>query len=344
MGDIKKVLFVTHQLAMNIYGGAETQILNYAKYLDKKTVKVQLMNMWRDHIEDYNILHIFHLRSFPIESLEIVKYAINHGVKVVVSPIYWRGNRNIRNKLFAFSRSISFKLGQPESICCPRRLLESADLILPNTLEEERLVRNFFMLKHNRFKIIPNGVDSSFKLGDPELFVRKYGIQDFVLFVGRIEPRKNVLSLIKAFKRANIKTKLVIIGKLVDKRYFNSCLKYANNDVMFLPSLPHNSEMLKAAYKAAKVVVLPSLYETPGLVALEAGLAGANIAVTKVGGTEEYFGKHAWYINPDDEKSLLDSIFKAYLAPKSVQLSKHIEENFTWCNVGKQLEKIYNSL
>jgi glycosyltransferase involved in cell wall biosynthesis len=352
-----KVLFVTHQASFNMYGGAETQMMKTLEHINKSKsghYKIKLFDMWTDAIENYDIMHIFKPTAFPSESYLLSEYAKTNGVKVVVSPIYYfqytpqnlqekvitsiKKNVILSRKYFLKSKVTSYLDPYKYS----EKVLKNSDAILPNTQEELDLLIKVFNIPHEKCHIIPNGVEIEFEHGDPDLFKKKYGLDDFILFVGRIEKRKNVLRLIKAFVRSGLDTSLVIIGKVIDSDYYELCKKNANRKVIFLPPLPHDSKILKAAYKAAKVVALPSDCETPGLVALEGGISGSNIVITKIGGTKEYFGEHAWYVNPSDEEDILNALLEAYNTPKNNNLIKHIEEKFTWDKVAEMTTDIYD--
>jgi len=201
-----------------------------------------------------------------------------------------------------------------------------------------------FNIDKNKIKIIPNGVDAEISNGNSSIFYNKYGLYDFILFIGRIEPRKNVYRLIEAFNSLELKTHLVIIGKKTDIDYYNKCQSISSNKIIYIPSFSHDDEMLRSAYKAAKVVVLPSFLETPGLVALEGGAAGANIVITKIGGTKDYFGDMAWYIDPTSTTNIAIALKKAYESEKTSTLSNHILSNFTWDIVAEKTKKIYDDL
>lgn len=340
-----------------MYGGAETQIMKTFEYINKSGCnhyEVKLFDMWTDAIENYDIVHIFKPTAFPSESYLLSEYAKNKGVKVVVSPIYYfhYTPQSIQEKIVASSkknlityRKYFFKnkiISYLDPYKSLERVLKNSDAILPNTQEELDLLTKVFNISHKKCHIIPNGVENEFKYGSPHLFKKKYGIDDFILFVGRIEKRKNVLRLINAFKRSNLDTSLVIIGKATDSDYYELCKKSANQNIIFLPPLPHDSELLKSAYKAAKVIALPSDCETPGLVALEGGISGSNIIITEIGGTKEYFGEHAWYVNPSNDEDILNALLEAYNTPKNNNLIQHIEENFTWNKVAEMTTRIYN--
>lgn len=355
---MKKVLFITHQLAFNSYGGAETQILETMNKINNLDggYYVKLFDMYNDSIEDYDIVHIFNPRSFPSESYVFSEYAKQKNVKVVTSPIYFTEpiGRTLKDicfysskNLILKSRKIFFK-NKPLSYFDPFRfmdkLFKNSNLILPNTCEEYKLLRRYFSIPTEKFIIVPNGVDLAFKYGDPVLFFEKYGLRDYILFVGRIDKRKNVLRLIEAFTKSGIDSNLVIIGKVTDPEYYRRCRERSSNKVFFLPTFPHESEILKSAYKGARVIVLPSEYETPGLVALEGGLAGGNIVLTKIGGTKEYFKNYVWYVDPFSEKEIMDSLIDAYSKPFTNQLSNYIESNFTWEKVAEKTIDAYDKL
>lgn len=349
-----KIVYVTHQMAHNFSGGAETQIIKTKEYLDKLGLKIKLFNIWEDTIDDFDVVHIFNPRLMPVESSKIADECKKNNVKLVVSPIYWispnqnsSGLKSFFNKIYISSlknpllnKSVSL-IGVYKYL---KNLFEISDIILPNTNAELNLLKDFYRISHDRFSVIPNGVDLDFKTGNPRIFKENLGVDDFILFSGGIYKRKNVLSLIKAFNKSDLSTNLIIMGKTYEDNYFEWCKKESNDNVKFLPSLPHDSEMLKSAYKCAKVVVLPSYFETPGLSCLEGGLAGINVVVTEIGGTKEYFGDYAWYLDPEDELSIEKAIISAYNAPKTDKLSKHIEKNFTWEKVAEKMLNVYLKL
>ncbi len=348
------IAYLSHQLAINFLGGAETQILKSKEYLNQMSCEVKLFDMWDDNINNYDIIHIFNPNRFPVEASEIMSKCHEKDIKVAVSPIFWNSpyesNKNIKSFFWSlYLKSIKTPLlknftSSLGTYQYKKTLFDYSNIILPNTKAELSLIREYYDIKHDRFSLIPNGVDSKFKEGNHELFMDKYGLEDFVLYVGGIYKRKNVLNLIKAFVKSEIDTKLVIIGRIYDMEYYKLCRKESNENVIFIPPLLHDSELLKSAYKASKVLALPSYFETPGLAALEGGLAGSNVIITEIGGTKEYFDQYAWYVNPLNENELIESIISAYNNPKTNKLSKHIEKNFTWEKVAEKNLNVYKNL
>jgi len=220
-----------------------------------------------------------------------------------------------------------------------------ANAILPNTYKEAQLLEDGFNIPKNKITIITNGVDERFYYADKSAFVEKYGIDNFILNVGHIGPeRKNVLRLIRALE--DIDASAVIIGRIENNANGRACLEEAkrNPRLLVLDSIPNDSELLASAYAASDVFVLPSLFETPGIATLEAALAGAKIVITKNGGTEEYFGDYAEYVDPTSIEDIKRCIMAAQKKTKTNELRHHIKNEFLWDTVARKTLKVYEQV
>jgi len=347
-------------MSINLFGGAEVQaiaLMNAVNNLRKGFI-AKAFNMWEDKLDQFDIVHIFGPGAFPSESLAIARFARDNKIAVVVSPIFYLNSKELltaRRNVFA-NLTWAWYLRVRNVISNIRLLrnldiyhnvsqvLASASLVIPNTRDEFEFLSSFFHLEKSRCKVIPNGVDAKFRAGDPALFKASFGVDDFILFVGRIEPRKNVLRLIGAFERSGLNSHLVILGQVADIEYYSKCKKEATNKVLFVPPMAHDSALLASAYKASKVVALPSYHETPGLAALEGGLAGANVVITSVGGTRDYFRDYAWYVDPTSEDSICRALISAFSAPKTNQLSDYLERSFGWSAIAENMVGCYQSV
>jgi glycosyltransferase involved in cell wall biosynthesis len=136
---------------------------------------------------------------------------------------------------------------------------------------------------------------------------------------------------------------LVIIGAPLPGQsyYYEICKKEAGNNIHFLGHFDHDSELLASAYSAARVFALPSWAETPGISALEAGLAGCNVVITNRGSTTEYFKNFATYCNPGSVRSIRNAIIEAYNRERSEELRNHILANYTWDIVAQKTLDAY---
>jgi glycosyltransferase involved in cell wall biosynthesis len=218
-----------------------------------------------------------------------------------------------------------------------------ADRVLPNTQSEALIIEKGLGIRAGKIRVVPNGVDERFGSGDPGLFRKKYGIENFILNVGHIgHPRKNVLSLIRAL--ATIDRPSVIIGRIISGEYGDACVREAakHKQILLVDGLEHDSEMLASAYAACEVFALPSQFETPGIAALEAGLAGAKIVITPRGGTREYFENLAIYVAPESVDSIRKGILDALMLPKDDRLKNRIKERYLWGRVGALTADVYN--
>jgi len=356
-----KVLFVTCQHSFQVYGGVEVQMLGLCKHLEENGVKVKFFNSSEDNLADYDIVHLWRPLGNPLDAAVLVNIAKKMNVKVVVSPIYWkpwgpifsfdgykisfRVGSLVKNFISSFVQRSGNDLGFASIYKFHATVLQNADLLLPNSWDEGRLLVGSFKVNPKNIFPVPIGVEERFAEAKSDQFVNKYGIRDFVLFVGRIEPRKNVLNLVKAFRRTRLETGLVIIGHTSDRRYLEECLKAAkgNKNIIFCGFLSHESDLLASAYAAAKALVLPSWYETPGIVALEAGLAGANVAITKIGGTMEYFKDLAFYIDPGHTSSILKALVDS-CHERTPELRGHILNNYTMEKVSLKTMEAYKKV
>jgi len=353
LGEEIKVLYYTDPTAFQIFGGAEIQILKTKEYLEKmnNNVFVKFFDTFKDRLDEYDILHIFQMRHDCLRTCRLAKIK---KLKIALSSIYekwhpqfetWRHTsllEKIASKIrMYYSNLKTYNYPTFEELYPYKDFLEAADIIMPTSRMEAEFLSDKFRVNPSKFFPVPIGVEKNFSEATSEFFVQKYGLEDFVLFVGRIEQRKNVLTLLKAYR--NIEIPLVIIGHFNywEREHFEKCKKVAkhNSNVHFLGFVPQ--EELLSAYAAAKVFVLPSWCELPGLTALEAGLAGCNVVITSVGSTKEYFKDYALYVNPASAGDVKKKILEAYEKEKNQKLKKHILTNYTWEKTAERTLKAY---
>jgi glycosyltransferase involved in cell wall biosynthesis len=145
---------------------------------------------------------------------------------------------------------------------------------------------------------------------------RRLGVEDrFILFVGTIEPRKNLLTLVRAFeeilRHTPLRPQLVIAGRegwLTDA--LHSLIERAGiKDRLLLTGyLPE--EDLAALYSSCRVCVYPSLYEGFGLPPLEAMACGAPVITSNIPTIVETVATAARLVPPTDEHALASAIIE----------------------------------
>jgi len=144
--------------------------------------------------------------------------------------------------------------------------------------------------------------------------------QQFALFVGTIEPRKNLPGLLRAFHRMRERypdlephPRLVIVGEegWLSQEVFRVVneLRLAQ-EVAFIGSLPLGD--LVWLYRAARLFVFPSLYEGFGLPPLEAMACGAPVIASSAGALPEVLGDAAWLIAPEDTEGWAEAMARLW--------------------------------
>ena len=337
-----KILFSSYQSISLMKGGPTYKIKCLKESLENLSIKVDLFDPWNNNsIRNYDLVHIFNAHSGVYHFAESLK---NKNINYIVNPIFYSKHSSNTIRLYLFLQSQINKIirGTISEISMVKSVCQNAQLIMPNTIKEEKLIKYGMGLKNLNFKTIHNGVEKRFINCDPNLFIKKYNVSDFILHVGHIGAnRKNTFRFLKAVNA--IDYPVVIIGNVLNNDEGKKCLELinSNKNILFLDWIGHSDPMLASAYAASRLFVLPSLYETPGRAALEAGLAGSNIAITKHGGTKEYFSDFANYINPYSIQSIKKSIINGINSTKSSNLSKHIEKNFLWDKIANQIKNEY---
>ena len=160
----------------------------------------------------------------------------------------------------------------------------------------------------SKIEVVYNAVSNKFKY-DPH---REK--DDIILSVSSIDPRKNFIRLILAFKRLNLpQYKLLIVGS-ENKIFSNSEIRNLIKEVpnVEFTGYVSDDELVKL-YQKAKLFVYPSLYEGFGLPPLEAMACGTPVIVSNTASLPEVCGDAAYYVNPYDEKDIargLETVLK----------------------------------
>lgn len=339
-----RVCLATYQSAMLLKGGPRTQIFQTKRSLEKLGVEVMLFESWQDiHRDKFDLIHVF---GANIGTYHFVREIHKLGIPFVVSPIIYTRHSSlvVRSVVVADSFVRKVANGAWTDYGIESDICSWANAVLPNTRREALLVEKGLGISPDQIIVVPNGVEERFYSGDPALFREQYGIENFILNVGHIGPkRKNILALIRALE--HIDYPAVFIGRIEQNEYGNACLQRAKDNprLVILDHLPNDSDLLASAYAACDVFALPSQFETPGIAALEAAMAGAKIVITKYGGTDEYFGSFAEYVEPDSVEEICRGIQSAMRKNKNNDLREHIRNHYTWEVVGEKTLAAYKA-
>lgn len=336
-----KIIMCSFQSVSLFRGGVRTQVLKTMEGLEKKGIDVEFFDQWKnydDYDRDKTIFHVFTASNRTYFLVEAIK---RKGFKVVVSSIFYR---EINPSFLKLQNKIHNLIKYPiyTGNSCGKTICELADVVLPNSNDESIYIQKSWEIDKNKIKVIPNGVDLKFKGASPDEFVNKYDKKDFVLGVGTLHTRKNFDLLAEVCEDMNLP--LVLIGDLDENTYKGRKIKKIidrNNNFLWIKHIDNKSTLLQSAYAACKIVALPSDFETPGLVAMEGALTGANILITEIGGTKDYFKDMAYYVKPRCKKSIKEGLIKLNNNVKNIKLSDHIYNNFSWDIVAEKTLEQY---
>ncbi len=341
-----RIFLASYQSIMLNKGGPTYVVLNLEKELTKLKVDVRLFDMWNKNNEfgKNELLHVF---NASIATYSFAKNLVSCGAQYVVNPIFYSNHPAWKIRMYhTFEKPVrtvfkrSFSDYYYTSFIC-----ENAKRVLPNTKAEGELLSKAMRIKSNKIQVIHNGVEERFLDADPTLFETKYGLKDFVLHVGHVGAvRKNSFNLIKALQKLDVPA--VIIADVLDNAESKKCLDEINKskNIKLIQWVKHDNPLLASAYAACKAFVLPSRYETPGIAAMEAALAGANVVNTPYGGTKDYFAEFVDYHNPHSIDSIANAIEKSLNKKKNDILKNHIKENFLWSIIAKKTLEMYQDV
>jgi glycosyltransferase involved in cell wall biosynthesis len=177
--------------------------------------------------------------------------------------------------------------------------------------EKERLISHNVASK-DKISVVYHGVDRTFSenLSQSNIkklnFRKKYGLpEEYILYLGRLNERKNIYNLLKAMEISTFNTPLVVAGK-VDHKMFdiqNMVQRDSLKDKVILTDYI-SDEDLPLLYKLAKIFCFPSFAEGFGLPPVEAMASGVPVVVSKSTCLPEICGDAAIYIDPHDPKDI----------------------------------------
>jgi glycosyltransferase involved in cell wall biosynthesis len=216
-----------------------------------------------------------------------------------------------------------------------------------------RDVHRLYGVPLERINVAYPGADETLQRADPdrvEKFRRSKNLPEkFLLYLGTLEPRKNLALLVRAFaqlKRECSDALLVLAGGLgwLADDVFTAIEECGVKDSVVLPGYVAAEE--KALwYAAATVFVFPSLYEGFGLPPLEAMACGTPVITSNAASLPEVVGEAGLMLAPDDvggwaaalKRLWSDAPYRAELADRGVRQA----QQFTWQSASRQIARTY---
>ena len=231
------------------------------------------------------------------------------------------------------------------------------DTIIADSQAIKTELIQLYKLRESRIKVIHLAPDVQFHPMPKETarqhLADKYQIQSpFILFVGTLEPRKNILRLIKAYHELSLelrnKFQLVIVGKkgwLYQNIFRLVKTLHLQDRIIFTGYVPATE--LPRFYNAATFFVFPSLYEGFGLPLVDALACGTPVITSDTSSMAEIVSYAGILVDPTDTSTLTQAMTKLltdkelyhYLSEKALMRS----HTFSWQDTAQKTNEIYRT-
>jgi glycosyltransferase involved in cell wall biosynthesis len=312
-----RVCIVSDQLSgYRSKGGAEVQLEKTIEVFKNSNIEVVFYDSNPLTILESDFVHFFKSLTWywPIAS-----FCLKNNKPYFVSSIFYITDKYNFSQFYLSRKLRNIGMLSVSSIV---RLWENANCVFPNTSSEEEQILRYANAKT---MVVRNCVDDSFINEKVDITLLPESIKelkgDFVLNIGRLEPRKNQIRLAEACNKIGIP--LVLIGPYSDNKYYRDLMKYKG--VIYLGEI-WNTSLKKSIINECSLFALPSVLETPGIVALEAKLLRKKILITKNGIGKGYFEDYSniRMVNPFSSKEIYTKI-KKMLSIKETRLSVQLD-------------------
>jgi glycosyltransferase involved in cell wall biosynthesis len=241
-------------------------------------------------------------------------------------------------------------------IAVPRSVRQADKIIAVSHTVKCDLLRHFSVAP-DKIEVIYHGIDDRFKERVKEEKLnevrRKYGLPEkFILFVGNIEPKKNISRLIDAYldavRHSRIPHSLVLAGRFAWKsRDLRHKIAQCEDRRILCPGYVDSSD-LPAVYTLADLFVFPSLYEGFGLPPLEAMACGTPVIVSDAGALPEITAGHALQVDPMSvdsiSRAIYDMLHRTSLRKRFIESGRIHAGMFQWETAWRKTAGLYDSL
>ncbi len=236
---------------------------------------------------------------------------------------------------------------------------KKSDRIIAVSDSTKKDVEEFLGFPAEKIDVVHNGLDKRL-LEDgghsADDFEKLYGVKGkYILFLGTLEPRKNLSRVLEAFARFKSDSRgefgyqLVVAGKRgwLTEEYFQQAEDLEiKDDVVFTGYV--GGEELKPLYAGAEFFVMPSLYEGFGQTIVEAMACGAPCLVSRVASIPEVAGEAAYYVDPNDTEGIAKGMaalaVDKNLREKLSRAGREQAKKFSWEKCARETLKVYKNV
>lgn len=239
--------------------------------------------------------------------------------------------------VFAGPQWFTFAFGATYRWLLPRLGSRALRVVTHSRFSRDELVK-YGVADEAKIRVTPLGVG-------PPFGVRTLERERVILFVGSLDPRKNIHRLAEALSLLKEKRTLTLVGGSVSQVFRSLGL----DEFFDMHPLDHVPDIdLADLYAKADLLVLPSLYEGFGLPALEAMASGTPVVVSRAASLPELCGDAAVYCDPNSVEDIAQAIKEALKdtpeRKQRIELGLEIARRFTWERAAAALVRVFEEV
>ena len=351
-------------------GGPSVRVPRFATALRDLGLEARASVFRQDTEISEDIVHLFNVWP-PDSALRSLRHLRKLGKRVVFSPIYldfslrpfWESSlpgfpmEDVSALAAEYARACAHADNRgrlheivPGYHAMVREMLDLADhVVFLSNAERQTLARIGAIVGEDRASLVYNPVDAEFwTKGDAALFRNEYlghlpSGADYAVCVGRIEPRKNQLTIAHALQALPLH--LALVGHDGDPAYTTRLRRVSGDRVTMPGRIAPGSATIRSAMAGARLFILASWAEGASLAALEAAAAGTNLVLSDRPSEREYFGDLARYCDPGDPESIRTAVAETLEDPdaeaRAAALQARVRENFDWAAHAEATARVY---
>lgn len=250
-------------------------------------------------------------------------------------------------------------VSNPQIIKTQKRRLEwvkrECHAILADSQTTKKDIVNILHIKPEKIEVVYPGISQEFTRQNNEEIIRlkqKYGLlNEYILSVGTIEPRKNIKRVIRAFESFLSHPLIAALKKPIELIIAGNCgwdnnLPPGNNYIKTLGYVTQSD--LPALYSGASLFTYPSLYEGFGLPVLEAMACGVPVISSSRGSLKEVASDSAILVDPESEEDIASKMVQIFIDAtlRSELITKGAKHAafFTWDKAAREILSVYGKL
>lgn len=230
-----------------------------------------------------------------------------------------------------------------------QEVADSCDQVIAVSEQTKRDFLRFYDFPPERIHVVHLGVDPAFRPRSNEeveqLRSRHRLHSPFLLYVGDLTPRKNLLCLLQAFELCEVSRdlELVIVGAREDGAGdLDEALRKSTRRDQVRTMGWIEEEDLQLLYSAAEALVFPSLYEGFGLPILEALASRTPALGSMAGALPEVAAGHATLVDPKDPDAIAEGIVQVLrTTPRMIEAAEQHARGFSWQSCAERTRTIY---